>query len=391
LGAVPVWGTVPCVTGVVQWPAGPRRREVLVEVQRSITHLSEMVAELSPQDRERFERIFLVNTAVGRLNPTPAMKEWVEKYFGSVEAVREQRVVRVTNLVTWEGSLFNELRARRPMARDSREDLAKTIEEARGGDFCQPLERTPEDTFGRIRGKHSVTASNIAKFDEHAGVVIFDEHNPLKFSDESLADHLDTAMAWLRKAHETDEEARYPFILWNCLWRAGASIVHGHAQMVLGKEKHYAKVEGLRRAALAYQRESGQNYFEDLYRVHERLGLAWEVEGIRILVYLSPVKDKEVLLLSKNLNASLERSLYRVLDCYMRDLEVTSFNVAVLLPPLGWVEEDWSGFPVMVRTVDRGNPSNRMADVAAMELYASSVLINDPFQVAESLRKRTEG
>ena len=362
-----------------------------MDLERSITHLAEMVAALSQQERERFERIFLVNTAVGRLNAAPAMQEWIEKYFGSLQAVREQRVVRVTNLVTWEGSLFNELRARRPMARSDRENLRKLIEEARGGDFCQPLERTAEDTFGRIRGKHSVTASNIAKFDGHAGVVIFDEHDPLKFTEESLADHLDTGMAWLLRAHETDPEAQYPFLLWNCLWRAGASIVHGHAQMVLGKEKHYAKVEGLRRAALAYRLESGENYFDDLYLIHQRLGLGWEVEGTRVLVYLSPVKDKEVMLLSNSLDASLERCLYRVLDCYVRDLEVTSFNVAVLLPPLGEVDEDWSGFPVVVRTVDRGDPSNRMADVAAMELYASSVLINDPFQVAESLQGRIMG
>ena len=359
-----------------------------MEAEKGITNLAEMVAALPVKDRERFERIFLVNTSVGRLNPTPAMQEWIEKYFGSVEAVREQRGGRGPNPGTMEGSLFNELRARRPMARDSRENLAKTIEEARGGAFCQPLERTPEDTFGRITGKHSVTASNIAKFDGHAGVVIFDEHNPLKFTEESLADHLDTGMTWLRKAHETDQEAKYPFLLWNCLWRAGASIVHGHAQVVLGKEMHYAKVEGLRRAALAYRGESGENYFEDLYQVHERLGLATEVDGTRILAYLSPVKDKEVLLLSEALDLGLQRSLYRVLDCYVKDLDVSSFNVAVLLPPLATTEEDWGGFPVVVRVVDRGDPFNRTVDVAAMELYASSVLFGDPFDVAEALWDR---
>jgi hypothetical protein len=277
------------------------------------------------------------------------------------------------------------------VAREGREDLARTIEETRGCAFCQPLERTPEDTFGRIRGKHSVTASNIAKFDGHAGVVIFDEHDPLKFTEESLAEHLETAMAWLRKAHETDGEARYPFILWNCLWRAGASIVHGHMQMVLAKGKHYAKVESLRKAALAYREQTGANYFDDLYQVHERLGLAWKVEGTRVLVYLCPVKDREVLLFSQVLGAGLERSLYRILDCYVKDLDVSSFNVAVLLPPLGATPEDWSGFPVVVRVVDRGDPFNRTVDVAAMELYASSVLFSDPFAVAEALSGRLCG
>jgi hypothetical protein len=364
---------------------GIERAEEPMEARRSITNLAEMVETLSVQDRGRFQRIFLVNTAVGSLNPTPAMREWVEKYFGSVEAVREQRVVRVTNRVTWEGSLFNELRARRPMDKDSRESLAKTIEEARGGAFCHPLERTPEDTFGRVQGKHSVTASNIAKFDGHAGVVIFDEHDPLKFTAESIADHLDVGMAWLQRAHKTDPEARYPFLLWNCLWRAGASIVHGHAQVVLGKGQHYAKVEGLRRAALAYRRETGANYFEDLYRTHECLGLATEVEGTRILAYLTPIKDREVLLLSEAVDAGLKRALYGVLDCFVKDLGVSSFNVAMLLPPLGTTEEDWSGFPVVVRVVDRGEPFNRTMDISSMELYASSVLFGDPFDVATAL------
>jgi Asp-tRNA(Asn)/Glu-tRNA(Gln) amidotransferase C subunit len=358
--------------------------------EKSINHLAELVGALSDEDRRLFERIFLVSTSVGRLSPTPQMHEWIEKYFGSVEAVRTQKVVRVTNLVTMEGSLFNRLRARRPMARESRQDLAKTIEEARGGAFCQPEQNTPEDTFGRIKGEHSLTASNIAKFDGHAGVVIFDEHNPLKFTEETLADHLDTGMAWLRKAHETDQEARYPFLLWNCLWRAGASIVHGHAQVVLGKDIHYAKVEGLHRAALTYRHDTGGSYFDDLYDVHQWLGLGVQQETTRIMVYLSPVKDKEVLLLSEDVGPDLKRSLYRVLDCYVNDLDVTSFNVALLLPPMGKTSEDWSGFPVVARVVDRGDPFNRTVDMAAMELYASSVLFSDPFEVAATLWKRLE-
>jgi len=144
----------------------------------------------------------------------------------------------------------------------------------------------------------------------------------------------------------------------------------------------------LRRAALAYKEQTGEDYFHDLYQVHERLGLAREVEGTRILVYLSPVKDKEVLLFSEAMGPALQRSLYRVLDCHVKDLEVSSFNVAVLLPPLGTTQEDWSGFPVVVRVVDRGDPFNRTVDVAARELYASSVLFSDPFAVAEALWDR---
>jgi len=62
-----------------------------------------------------------------------------------------------------------------------------------------------------------------------------------------------------------------------------------------------------------------------------------------------------------------------------------SFNLAIGLPPLAAVEEDWSGFPMLARLVDRGDPLNRTADIGAMELYAASVIASDPFRVAQAL------
>lgn len=58
---------------------------------------------------------------------------------------------------------------------------------------------------------------------------------------------------------------------------------------------HYAKIEFLRRAALAYKSSHAWNYFDDLYRLHQALGLALENEGSYVLAYLTPVKEKEVL------------------------------------------------------------------------------------------------
>jgi hypothetical protein len=52
---------------------------------KRITHLARMIAALSPQDTERFARIFVVDTSVGRMSPPPAMHDWIEKQFGSVD------------------------------------------------------------------------------------------------------------------------------------------------------------------------------------------------------------------------------------------------------------------------------------------------------------------
>lgn len=352
---------------------------------KSIVHLEELVQALSPEEQDRFRRIFQVNTTIGELTPPSSMHEWITQHFGSVDAVRRQRIVKVTNLITLDGALFNELRARRPMEAKTSGNLEQTIMSNVGDPFCHPLEGTPEDVFGRVKGKHCITASNVAKYDGFHGLVIFDEHNPLHFTDEGVKDYIDTALSWARKAHCVDKEARYFFLMWNCLWRSGASILHGHAQMTLSRGIHYAKIEHLRRMALLYKIAHGVSYFDDLYKVHQSLGLATHYNQVRILAYLTPIKEKEVILISERLDDDLKQAIYRVLRCFVETLGVTSFNLALCMRPIDSVQEDWKDFPVLVRVVDRGDPNNRTADFAAMELYASSVISSDPFHVAQAL------
>jgi len=362
-------------------------REPLLEIVPDIVHLPALVAALPAPSRERFQRIFHVSTTVGKLNPPETMYKWIEGYFGSVDAVREQRIVKVTNLVTMEGALFNELRARRPMEARAPGDAVIEARTRVGDPFCRPEEGTPEDVFGRVRGKHCITASNIAKYDGFHGLVIFDEHDPLSFDAEEVADYVDTAYRWALEAHKVDPEAKYFFFMWNCLWKAAASILHGHTQMTVTRDMHYPKVEALRRAALAYRREHGSNYFDDLYAAHADLGLGFERDGVRVIAYLTPVKERETLLLADSLSPALKRALYDTLACFRDRLGVQSFNVAIYMPPLAEVPEDWSGFPVMVRAVDRGDPVNRTADIGSMELYAANVIGTDPFFVIGRLKE----
>jgi galactose-1-phosphate uridylyltransferase len=362
---------------------------------RNIACLNELVAAMPAAARAIFDRIFHVSTTVGQLDPPETMHKWIEGYFGSVEAVKSQRIVKITNQVTMEGSLFNELRARRPMEAKASSDLEETIMSNLGDPFCKPLEGTPADTFGRVPGKHSITASNVAKYDGFHGVVVFDEHNPLVFSPEEVSDYIDTALEWAHKAHKVDREARYFFLMWNCLWKSGASIIHGHTQMTLSRDMHYARVEHLRRSALRYREAHGANYFDDLYAAHKALGLTLENGHTRILAYLTPIKEKEVLLISEELDQDLKDSIYKVLRGFVERLGVQSFNLALYHrpfdsaqdEPITEVEEDWSGFPAVVRIVDRGDPNNKTADIGAMELYAASVIASDPFRVAEALRE----
>ena len=95
--------------------------------EESIADIPELVEALPPGERALFQRIFHISTTTGRLIPPRSMHPWIKGYFGSVEAVLRQRIVKVTNLITMEGSLFNELRARRPMEARESTDLKLSL------------------------------------------------------------------------------------------------------------------------------------------------------------------------------------------------------------------------------------------------------------------------
>lgn len=351
-------------------------------IERSVTTLPDQVAALPECERERFECLFLVVRSQGSLDPPQEMTAWIEHSFGSVEAVQSQVVVKTLNRWTLEGSLFNSLRARRPM--ESKIDSGSAEGTAGSGSdpFCHPLTGTPADTFGRIQGRHTVTASNVAKYDALHSVIVYDSHNPLELSEEQVSDAFATARRWVEEAHRASSEAVYPFIMWNCLPRSGASIVHAHMQTALSAGITYGRVELWRRAALSYRKQHGESYFEAFYSAHHDLGLAGERGEMRWLAHLTPIKEKELIVLAASLDEALYTEIYRLVRLYIDRLGVRAFNLAVYLPPLAPVKEDWSGFPVIVRMVDRGDPSSATSDVAAMELFAQPVVASDPWKLA---------
>ena len=230
------------------------------------------------------------------------MHAWIEGSFGSVDAVREQEIVKVTNLITLEGSIFNGLRASRPSDTGTDTDLEQEIAASEGDPFCNP---ETGDTGRHLRPHsgplHSTTASNIAKYDGFHGVVVFDDHNPLHFTPEKVADYITVGRQWGQKALETDPEAKYFFLMWNCLWRAGGSIIHGHAQATATRNMHYPKVEHLRRSAAGYAAGHGTRTTSTTSTAPTTpWGLAFPVPtGVRGFASLTPIKDKELILVGE--------------------------------------------------------------------------------------------
>jgi hypothetical protein len=361
-----------------------------------------------PDDRQaRFGRMFHLSNTVGNLVSPATMHDWIAERFGDSEAVEEQYIIRVTNLVTMEGALFNTVRLLRELRTQPAEgtspprQLVEEIEARRGDPFCQPEMLTPADTFsaeegprGRVRGQYCVTASSLIKIDGYHGLVIFDEHNPLRFGQDQLGDYLDAAWEWAELAHQEDPEARFYFVLWNCLARAGASVAHGHLQMTLTRDVHYPKIEAWRRAAETYRETYEQDYFDDLFEIHADLGLGFDYDGVRVMASLTPVKERETLIMADiddydrpgAFSAPFKRALFLALDTFINRLGVTAFNIAIYVPPLAETSKAWRGFPIIARLVDRGCSEVSHSDISAMELYAASVINADPFRLIDALR-----
>ena len=104
------------------------------------------------------------------------------------------------------------------------------------------------------------------------------------------------------------------------------------------------------------------------------------------MAHLTPVKEKETVLIADELGGPLKDRLYYVLACFRDQLGVSSFNVVLLMPPIAPAGEDWDGFPTIARVVDRGAAGSRASDIGSVELYASTVVSSDPFEVARTAR-----
>jgi hypothetical protein len=370
--------------------------------QPGIAELARLVAELPAADRARFHDLFALVEDAGEMVVPGPMEAWVAERFGPVEQVCRQRVVRVANRWTFEGAIFNPLRANRPDAGlvagpDHIAAVRQRIEQARGDDFCRLLDKTPADIFGRVAGRFSRTAANVARADGWHGIVVFDEHDPLALGAEQIADGLNVAREWAARAHAVTPEARHLFMLWNCLWRAGASQVHAHLQMLLSREMPQARVALWRSAAQGYLSITGRAYFPDLAATHQALSLTLMDGATTAFASLAPIKEQEVVLLAPgaawstpNGDAGADaawqsavRAVVQLVHAYRR-IGVLAFDLALFGPPLDG-EADWANFPFVARLVDRGDPLGTTADVAAMELFGSSVVARDPFALARTL------
>lgn len=373
---------------------------------KSIFEFDEIVASLYEEDRDSyniFRGIYEFRSGIGKQKIPKSFRNKIVDYFGQKDSegqviedtskiiarIEKQNIIHIYNKWTGEGTLFNSFRAKRPGIKDKDHQEEKDymdkliLESKKQCDFCHPEQYTPEDIFGRIKGRNSVTAANIAKYDEWSSLIIFHNHHPHKFNLEEFSDYLNTASIWFKNVNEVDPSSKFPLFVWNCLPRAGASQIHGHGQILMSREP-YGRINILKKACKEYEDETGDNLLHDLYQIHHSLGLATSKDDVFIYTSITPLKEKETIIITtENPLKSIKTkdAIYRILRCYIDILGVYSFNLSISCP-----EIDKDDFPYIIRIIDRGSLLKTTADMGGMELYASSVVADDPYKVIHMIR-----
>lgn len=189
-----------------------------------------------------------------------------------------QILYKVANKFTSEETVYNPIRAKRPVSKPTIDPLVyiKNLSDNTAGtcDFCKYKDHTAEDIFGRIDNTYSASASNTFKLAKFHGLFFPKQHYPLNLSLIQIEDiFLHTSKEWFEKAHEIDPNQKYPSLLWDTLPHAGASQVHPHIHGLLDTHQYAGRFESLHQLAKQYYSTLKRSFWSDFVKLHYALGL----------------------------------------------------------------------------------------------------------------------
>jgi hypothetical protein len=346
----------------------------------SVFYLKQLLLSLSEKERELFNRIFEIREGEAKIKIPERAKEVVQKY-GPLESFTKQKIVRIKNLISGEETTYNEARCKRPLPQSSKASMQKLIEESeKSCVFCQG--KTVEDLVGRIEKETCYTCGNLASYDVYSSMAVSKWHDPLKITRKLISDYLDAADEWWKKVYEIDPKAKYPSLGWNFGPKAGASQIHGHIQLISSYWPDRAAKEKFDYSSF-YKEVFKDDYWKDIYKVHEALGIGFKCGEAKILAILTPQLDKELMMIGENLD-ELKEPIYGCLQLYLEKGE--NFNLSISVPPF---ENLWKGFPYIVGIQSKGSVESLIANSGVREssLVKVPIVQTDPFSLAKELKK----
>jgi hypothetical protein len=303
--------------------------------------------------KENFKRIFEIRKVDLDL-----------KNFENFPEFQKQQLIFIKDKVLNKEAIFNLSRKRRPQPRKEKEETKEDYDP-----FCEPQNLTPIDELNRLENESAITAANLSKMADYHSLVIFKKHNLAEINEKDFVSIVDLAYQWFEKIKNLDNEIKSRILIWNYHYRSAASILHPHFQ-VLAYKNLPLKIKFHQEKLKEYQEKYQSNYFDDYFRIAQKLNLGKEENNFRIWISLTPEKEKGLNFYGDLNNNS--QFLWQILKRLL-ETETESFNLFYNL-------EVGYGF-----LVDRGEINKKNSDFGALEIFGLPVVSFDPFKLAENI------
>lgn len=286
--------------------------------------------------------------------------------------LENQKIIYLQNKVLHQEVILNISRGKRkqPLNKIQQED------DTTYDPFCAYKQETPIDELGRLENEMAVTAANLSKMADYHSLVIFKKHSLAKIKKDDFSQAWNLASNWFEKIKKLDSKIKTQILIWNYHFRAGASILHPHFQLL---SYHHVPwpLKNFYQKIYNYQKKTNQDYFEDYFYLVNKLKIAKEYNNLKIGFDFTPKKEKG-LIIKGEIEEKNQIFLWNVINRLL-ELGTESFNFVFIK------ESPWKLINNLGFWVDRGSVEKKNCDIGSLEIFLFPVISTDPVEFGQLL------
>jgi hypothetical protein len=356
---------------------------------RAIRSIIDLAAQVEHPRFDMLRKFYsIASLPAVRLNMNEPAWQQASAVFGVPRAdLENQNIVSVRDLHLGTDALFNPLRASRvkPPSGLPAADLIDDERIREGCGWCEGGHGTDfVDAFGAVRSPDGriEARGNWARGCAISGVVYGDRemHNLLRLSKEEFVGLFTVAEEYIRQSRTLLPSAHFFLCFLNGGPKSAAGVPHCHLQVLGRTDRHFAYAETIRARC-------PEHYWQSVEAVHRDIGLRLGDAESTAWVNIVPVKERDMVVAAPSFKsgASLIFDMLQVLYAH----GTNNFTLAAIVSP-SYVRgggangfHDWPA--ILWRFVDRGDMRARHSDIGGAELFGSSIIATDPWQLAGTM------
>lgn len=284
--------------------------------------------------------------------------------FNKFPDFQKQNIIFIKDKILETEAIFNTIRKKRPQPQISPEQQNNKENDP----FCNYNDLTPIDEIGRLENESAITAANLAKMADYHSLIIFKKHEFKDINKDDFKNAITLTQKWFKKIKELDSQATTFILIWNYHYRAAASILHPHFQVLAYKDIPQ-KILFWYRKFEEYQKEFKSEYLNDYFKIAQYLKISKNLENLKVWFSLTPFKEKTLFLNGQGLE-NFWQVLTNLITTGTQSFNIFYIYSSPLIKNFGFF-------------VDRGEINKPNSDFGALEIFGLPVIAYDPLEISK--------